>query len=128
MSNDELLEILSETRDPLRVQPFLKKCFEGIKELEFADADNPKSAKYLDITAMQSVEGEKVVFTSTTNPRDAEGNVEKWLIQVEIMMRETLKVRAIEATKHYTEIPRIDWILCHPGMLVLSVSQVCMHV
>lgn len=74
MSNDELLEILAETKDPLRVQPFCKKIFEGIHRLQFEDN--------LDISAMFSEEGEKVEFIKVFNPKDAQGAVEKWLIQV----------------------------------------------
>lgn len=60
LSNDELLEILSEAKDPLAVQPFVKKCFEAVKELVFESNG--------EISGMISLEGEKIPFVESVNP------------------------------------------------------------
>uniref|UniRef100_A0A4W3JLA8 Dynein axonemal heavy chain 6 n=1 Tax=Callorhinchus milii TaxID=7868 RepID=A0A4W3JLA8_CALMI len=69
LSNDELLEILAQTRNPQAVQPHLRKCFDAISKLEFALASQveekgetePEKLYTNDILAMISPEGEKVM-------------------------------------------------------------------
>jgi dynein heavy chain len=90
LSNDELIEILSQTRNPQAVQPHLQKCFDGIRSLDFESQ--------VDISAMVSGEGERIPFSKGVKAR---GSVEVWLGNVEAMMRTTVQTLAKRGVKDY---------------------------
>lgn len=116
LSNDEMLEILSETKDPLRVQPHLNKCFEGINRLNFNES--------LDALSMISVEREEVQFLEKVSTSAARGSVEKWLSQVEDQMLSSVKRVTSNSFDLYAQTERVEWITKWPGMVVLAVSQI----
>uniref|UniRef100_A0A8W4FGK9 Dynein axonemal heavy chain 3 n=1 Tax=Sus scrofa TaxID=9823 RepID=A0A8W4FGK9_PIG len=100
LSNDELLEILSETKDPLRVQPHLKKCFEGIAKLEFT--------YNLEIVGMISSEKEVVPFKQKIYPAQAK----------------VTPLTLFLFFSFFFLVPRNQWVLQWPGQVVICVSSI----
>ncbi|PRP88057.1 dynein heavy chain 6, axonemal-like [Planoprotostelium fungivorum] len=115
LSNDELLEILAQTKNPHAVQPHLKKCFDNITKLEFTS--EPRS---VDIIAMISGEGERVELGKLK----ARGTVETWLTGVEQGMVQSLRRLTKQATLEYDRKPRTEWILDFPAQVILTASQI----
>ncbi|KAL0210647.1 hypothetical protein RCL1_005083 [Eukaryota sp. TZLM3-RCL] len=114
LSDDDLLKILSQTKDPTAVQPHLKKCFENIHELQFEGEDNL-------MTAMFSAEKERINFVSAIKPTLL---VENWMCDIEQMMRDSVRNQIDLALKAYFEIPRTEWVMQFPGQVVLAVDMI----
>ena len=114
LSNDELLEILSQTKEVRNVRPHLRKVFENMSDLEFRDDDT--------IHSMFSAEGENVKFQKKIDPK--ERNVEHWMGDVEKMMIISVREAFLNAVNDYKERKRTEWVLNHPGQCVLNGSQI----
>ena len=114
LSNEELLEILSETKDPTKVQPHLKKCFEAVKKVAFNEAKE----------ILQMSDGkEKVELVSKVITKNI--NVENWMTDLEAAMREAVRHEMFGAIADYTNDPdwRCIWMLKWPAMCALQGSQ-----
>ncbi|KAH8387117.1 hypothetical protein KR093_004852, partial [Drosophila rubida] len=123
LSNDELLEILAQTRVPQAVQPHLRKCFDAIYRLEFGQKEggDGKMIPTNDIIAFLSPEGEKLQFGKGLKAR---GAVEEWLSKVEDAMFVSCKRYMRFGYQCYAAKERDEWFQDHPNQVVITVSQV----
>jgi dynein heavy chain, axonemal len=100
---------------PETVQRHINKCFEGIGQLEMNKGI---------VSGMVSMEKEKVAFSKRVdvNEGDKKGNVEKWLLEIEGVMIDTLK----KVTKTAIEDgnARTDWVKMWPAQTVLGVNMI----
>ncbi|XP_076676367.1 dynein heavy chain at 16F [Andrena cerasifolii] len=128
LSNDELLEILAQTKNPHAVQRHLQKCFDAIHRLEFATSTKGDESGEVvetvlttDIVAMVSPEGEVVALGKGLKAR---GNVEDWLGRVEDAMFSTLRRRMKEGINDLQAKGRETFLAMHPSQVILTVFQI----
>lgn len=100
LSDEDLLDILSQTKDPLKVNDHLNKCFEAIDKVVFTEN--------LEITTMISPEQEKIhLLTSIgVDEGDKKGNVELWMSELEKVMFKTVRDFMSQAYETYFKTPR----------------------
>ena len=73
---------------------------------------------------MISEEKEEVPLKDIISVQQANGAVEKWLLQVEAAMFDNIAYITGEGIKSYGAKPRDQWVLDWPGMVVLVVTAV----
>jgi len=130
LSNDNLLEILSETKDPTRIQPHMKKCFEGIQSVVFDEKKRitgmvaPEKEivplqKHEDKAGKGDVTGKMKQFM--VEPAKARGNVEVWLVEMEDAMNDAIRAVTFASKDDYPTKKFAEWLQLWPGMTVIGV-------
>ncbi|CAK8696967.1 unnamed protein product [Clavelina lepadiformis] len=85
IGDDDLLEILGQSTNPLVIQSHLKKLFAGIHSVIFESSESSTSSR---IVAMKSLDGEHVPLEQ---PVRVTADVEEWLMNLSEQMKSTLR-------------------------------------
>lgn len=75
---------------------------------------------------MISAEQEVVEFYKKidVNEGDKKGNVEKWMLEIEKVMKQSLKLNTLNSIADYYNSERVKWVTRWPGQIVLAVDQI----
>ncbi|KAJ3335866.1 Dynein heavy chain 2, axonemal [Gonapodya sp. JEL0774] len=119
LSNDDLLEILGQGRDPNTVQAHLKKCFDNLVKLELSQSQD--THHQFEAQGMHSADGEYVPYQRNVL---LEGPVEGWLLEVERNMRASLKESLSNCLSNSKKVKRDKWLKEWPGQMLITVSLI----
>lgn len=126
VGDEDLLEIIGNSKDIHRVMKHLKKMFAGISILHLDE-------EATQLNAFASREGEEVAFRQPIILKDYP-KINDWLAKIESEMRMSLAVLLSQAVKDLREIFRVDgdlspeslldWISVYPAQLVVLAVQI----
>lgn len=118
ISNDDLLEILGNSKKPEVIQPHMKKLFDNLNKIKLNKIITPKTTKY-EALGMFSDDGEYVQFKDIIH---LDGPAERWLGLIEnasrLILKEQLKLTRQSLKKMLSK--RETWIGMWPGQLCLT--------
>ena len=118
VSDDDLLEILGQSKDPMAVQKHIKKCFEGIKTLKLIPPSN--NNRTFEAIQMIAPDGEIAPFAENVV---IDGAVEFWLVQVEKAMRRGIS-KLLLAAIHGFKGKKEAWVKATVGQLLITVGSI----
>lgn len=117
ISDNELLDIMSHTRKPFAVQPYISKLFGNVRSLEFFES----STTTLQALAMVSTEGERLKLIK---PLPARGSSEQWLSSLETLSLDSVKFEVKQAVDAYDPLCRTQWLLKHISQAILTAVEI----
>nr|POE72457.1 dynein heavy chain, cytoplasmic [Quercus suber] len=121
VGDEDLLEIIGNSNDTLRIAKHLRKMFAGISGVVMDEEGQ--------ILGLTSKEEETVTLQKPVSLRDTKINV--WLTALETGMRDTLSASLIDAVATFTGLEEDDsesfeqYISNYPAQIVVLASQAC---
>lgn len=120
VGDEDLLEMIGNSKEPLQIQRHLSKMFAGISSLEM---DGGSSV----ILGMVSREGEVVKFRQPVKTQE-DTRINAWLGKVEDQMRQALSHLLDESIRSYPSEDDIEkyirWVSEYPAQVILLATQV----
>lgn len=122
LADEDLLEILGNSKDLSRIQPHLKKMFSAVHNLVLSDNDQ--------VIGVSSKEGEQIMFLK---PVFSTGRVYQWLSQVETESKNSLLSYLLKSCKDscsnylsstVTSENLLAWIQYTPAQIMILTCQI----
>eukprot|EP00877_Chromochloris_zofingiensis_P015255 jgi/Chrzof1/9984/Cz04g22250.t1 len=121
VSTADLLDILSNGNNPIKVMQHMSKCFQAIEKLKL-DTETPAPGNRPKAMGMISCVGEEYVPFSS--PLRLENKVESYMNDIISKMRSELRLVLKESVADYPDKPREKWLFDWPSQMILVVNQI----
>lgn len=127
VSTADLLDILSNGNNPVRVMTHMSKCFQAIEKLKLDNETPPPGVRPKGLGMESCVGVEYIPFSS---PLPLENKVEEYMNDIIKKMRDELRLILKNSVADYNNKPRDKWLFDWSSQIILVVNQIywCLEV